>query len=55
MRKTAMKNTTVQLPSDTLKYLRLIAQKEGRSLAGQVRFFLAEAVTRNNTENQEKP
>lgn len=49
MRKTAMKTTTVQLPKDVLKSLREIAQKEGRSVASQVRIFLADAVTRNIT------
>lgn len=49
MRKTAMQTTTVQLPEGVLKDLRKIAKSEGRSLASQVRIFLAEAVTRRNT------
>jgi predicted transcriptional regulator len=52
MRKNAMKTTTIQLPQDTLKHLRQIAQKEGRSVASQVRIFLADSVTRINTEKQ---
>jgi hypothetical protein len=33
-----------------LDELRDIAQEEGRSLKEQIRFFLANAVTRNNTK-----
>jgi metal-responsive CopG/Arc/MetJ family transcriptional regulator len=44
-----MKTTTVQLPKKLLKELQEIARKEGRSLASQVRIFLAESVTRSVT------
>jgi hypothetical protein len=50
MPKHALKTTTIQLPAPTLKALREIAKKEGRSTAAQVRIFLAAAVTRINTE-----
>lgn len=52
MRKNAMKTTTVQLPAALLKTLREIAQKEGRSVASQVRIFLADSVTRFDTDKQ---
>lgn len=48
-----MKTTSVQLPKKLLKDLKEIAKAEGRSVASQVRIFLDEAVTRNNTENTE--
>lgn len=48
-----MKTTTVQLPKPLLKTLQKIALAEGRSVASQVRIFLAEAVTRKNTEDAE--
>ena len=46
----AMKTTTIQLPKRLLAELKSISQKEGRSVASQVRIFLAESVTRKNTE-----
>ena len=49
-----MKTTSVQLPKPLLKKLQQIAQAEGRSLASQVRIFLAESVTRNNTAEPTK-
>jgi len=48
-----MKTTTVQLPKGLLKSLQEIARSEGRSVASQVRVFLAESVTRKNTANAE--
>ena len=48
-----MKTTTVQLPKELLKRLQQIARAEGRSVASQVRIFLAESVTRINTEKQD--
>jgi hypothetical protein len=48
-----MKTTTIQLPRKLLKELQEIAKEEGRSLASQVRIFLAEAVTRKNTAEAE--
>lgn len=50
MSASAMKTTTIQLPEELLKELQEIARLEGRSVASQVRLFLAEAVTRKNTE-----
>ena len=50
-----MKTTTVQLPKKLLKELQEIAKAEGRSLASQVRIFLAESVTRKNTACQLQP
>lgn len=50
MSASTLKTTTIQLPKDLLKKLREIAAAEGRSVASQVRIFLAEAVTRKNTE-----
>jgi hypothetical protein len=47
-----MKTTTVQLPKKLLKELQDIARNEGRSLASQVRIFLADAVTRKNTATE---
>lgn len=44
-----MKTTTIQLPRTVLKNLQEIAMAEGRSVASQVRIFLADAVTRKNT------
>jgi len=44
-----MKTTTVQLPKRLLAELKSISQKEGRSVASQVRIFLDDAVTRKNT------
>lgn len=41
---------TAQLPAVLVEELRQIAKKEGRSLSSQVRLFLGEAVTRQNTE-----
>jgi predicted transcriptional regulator len=40
---------TVELPMDLNETLRQIAKVEGRSLSGQIRFFLAQSVTRENT------
>ena len=48
-----MKTTTIQLPRELLKKLQSIAIMEGRSVASQVRIFLAEAVTRKITEGSE--
>jgi metal-responsive CopG/Arc/MetJ family transcriptional regulator len=49
-----MKTTTVQLPKKLLKELQEIAKAEGRSLASQVRIFLADSVTRKNTNQQQE-
>lgn len=48
-----MKTTTIQLPKKLLAELKSISQKEGRSVASQVRIFLAESVTRKNTEGMQ--
>lgn len=53
MSASTMKTTSVQFPKKLLKELQEIARKEGRSMASQVRVFLAEAVTRKNTEGSE--
>lgn len=53
MSASTMKTTTVQLPKKLLKELQEIARKEGRSVASQVRVFLADAVTRMNTEQHQ--
>ena len=45
-----MKTTTIQLPKQLLQKIQKIASSEGRSVASQVRIFLADAVTRMNTE-----
>jgi predicted transcriptional regulator len=50
-----MKTTTVQLPKKLLKELQEIARAEGRSVASQVRIFLADAVTRKNTVQHAAP
>ena len=42
--------TSVVLPKGLHSKVRKIAKSEGRSFASQVRIFLAEAVTRKNTE-----
>lgn len=52
MSASAMKTTSIQLPKKLLKELQEISRREGRSVASQVRIFLAEAVTRNNTVTQ---
>lgn len=44
---------TAQLPTALVDELRLIAKREGRSLSSQVRLFLGEAVTRQNTDNKQ--
>lgn len=44
-----MKTTSIQLPGELLDKMREIAAVEERSLAGQIRFFLSEAVTRRGT------
>lgn len=49
MSKAATKTTTISLTTELLESLREIAKAEGRSLSGQLRFFLAESVTRKNT------
>ena len=43
---------TAQLPAPLVDELRIIAKREGRSLSSQVRLFLGEAVTRQNTEQK---
>jgi hypothetical protein len=48
-----MKTTSVQLPKPLRAQLQKIAKAEGRSLASQIRIFLAESVTRTVTEKQE--
>jgi hypothetical protein len=40
---------SVQLPEELKNKLALIAKAEGRSLASQIRLFLADAVTQHNT------
>lgn len=50
MSASAMKTTTIQLPKQLLQKIQKIASSEGRSVASQVRIFLADAVTRMNTE-----
>lgn len=53
-----MINTSVSLPEPLVKTLKEIAKREGRSLSSQVRLFLAESVTRKNTDalhNAEHP
>jgi hypothetical protein len=47
---TPLKTTSIQLDPDLLDSLREIAKLEGRSLAGQIRVFLSNAVTRIVTE-----
>ena len=42
--------TSVTLPETLLAEIREIAKTEGRSVSSQVRLFLGEAVTRQNTE-----
>jgi metal-responsive CopG/Arc/MetJ family transcriptional regulator len=54
MSASTMKTTTVQLPKKLLKELQEIAKAEGRSLASQVRIFLADSVTRKNTNKQQE-
>jgi|688.fasta_scaffold871184_2 metal-responsive CopG/Arc/MetJ family transcriptional regulator len=54
MSASTMKTTTVQLPKKLLKELQEIAKAEGRSLASQVRIFLADSVTRKNTNQQQE-
>lgn len=54
MTATAMKTTTVQLSESLLEQLKKIATAEGRSLASQVRIFLADSVTRKNTAKRRK-
>lgn len=49
-----MKTTTIQLPKRLLKELQGIARLEGRSVASQVRIFLADSVTRLNTVKLEE-
>lgn len=44
---------TAQLPMTLVEELRLIAKREGRSLSSQVRLFLGEAVTRQNTDHKQ--
>ena len=44
---------TVALEPDDLRALKEIAKAEGRSLAGQVRFFLARAVSEIDTAKDE--
>lgn len=46
-----MQNTSLQLPKKMITDLKKIAKAEGRSVSSQVRIFLADAVTRLNTEN----
>lgn len=50
----AMKTTTIQLDCKLLDQLKAIAASEGRSLASQVRIFLAASVTRKNTAKRGK-
>lgn len=50
MIKHPLKTTTIQLPKPLLDALKKIALTEGRSVASQVRIFLADSVTRQNTE-----
>ena len=44
---------TAQLPVPLVNELKSIAKAEGRSLASQIRIFLADAVTQQNTENEQ--
>jgi predicted transcriptional regulator len=44
---------TAQLPDELVEQLRTIAKIEGRSLSSQIRLFLADAVTRQNTATQQ--
>lgn len=46
-----MKTTSVQLPKPLLREIQKIAKIENRSLAGQIRVFLAESVTRVVTDD----
>lgn len=45
---------TAQLPKELHETLKIIAKAEGRSLSSQVRLFLDQAVTRQNTAEQPK-
>ncbi|AKC83788.1 hypothetical protein IMCC26134_15170 [Verrucomicrobia bacterium IMCC26134] len=45
---------TAQLQKPLVEELKLIAKAEGRSLASQIRLFLANAVTQQNTATQAK-
>jgi hypothetical protein len=49
-----MKSTSIQLPIPLLETLQSIAKAEGRSLASQIRIFLADAVTRKNTVKRKR-
>lgn len=49
-----LKATSVQLPEGLVSKLRKIAKAEGRSLASQIRIFLAESVTGKNTASDHK-
>ena len=53
MNAATMKTTSIQLPQPLRDKLKKIAKSEGRSLASQVRIFLAESVTRTVTEKQQ--
>lgn len=50
-----MQTTSIVLPEPLLAQLREIAKAEGRSVSSQVRIFLADAVTRKNTEDADRP
>jgi hypothetical protein len=53
MSNTEQHKMTVALEPDDLQALKEIAKAEGRSLAGQVRYFLARAVSEIDTANNE--
>jgi hypothetical protein len=53
MPNTEQQKMTVNLEPEDLQKLKEIAKAEGRSLAGQVRFFLARAVLEIDTAKEE--
>ena len=52
MSEAAMKTTTIKLPVPLLEQIQEIAKIEDRSVGAQMRVFLADAVTRNDTDEQ---